>query len=135
MGLLTDIRNKLIADSVVEGSTGWKCYVSYLPDDQDKVVGVFATGGLPSDTLGGENELPTFQVRVRGSRQAYTEVETKWYQVFDSLQDARETGVSPDPLEGYYLIHALATAPMPFQDEKMRVNMTVNFRVVRKRPS
>lgn len=133
MGLLNDIRQHLINLGVVEGSTGWKCWIGYLPDDQDKAVGVFATGGFAADTLGRENELPTFQARIRTGKFEYGACEAQWRQVFDALQDAGPGGSFPDPLVGYALIQALATGPATWLDEKLRPNFTSNFRVVKAR--
>lgn len=130
MALLEDIRFKLQVDNVFDGST-WKCYLGYMPDEQNQVIGIFESGGLPSNTLNRENTLPSFQVRIRASQQDYVVCRNKWQAVYNSLQDASESNGSPETLVGYYLIQALASAPLVWTDELQRVNMSVNFRVIK----
>jgi hypothetical protein len=130
---LEDIRSYLIAKGLVAGSTGWPCFISFMPDDQDLCVAVFDSGGYPADTIGRENERPTFQVRIRGSRFDYAAAKAKWQAIFDALQDAQagSAGVSPDPLEGYIYIQAMQTGPLTFNDSNGRPNLTSNWRVMR----
>jgi len=87
VGLLNIIKTKLTSDGVVDGST-WKCFIGYCPDDQDKVISLYSTGGLPQDTLGGENVIETIQVRVRAGALDYSACHDKWWEMFNSLQDA-----------------------------------------------
>ncbi len=127
--LLDQIYNKLLTDGVINGTT-WKCFIGFLPDEQDQCIGLFETGGLPPDKINRETTMPTFQVRVRASKLSYADCRNKWQDVFRSLQDANQTGLSPDPLQKIYLMQAMQTAPIVVFDEKQRPNMTVNFRVI-----
>lgn len=135
MSLLDDIRAYLIGKGLVEGSTGWSCYISFMPDETDQCVSLFDSGGYPADTLGRENERPTFQVRIRGARWAYPTTRDKWKAIFDALQDAQQgsLAVSPDPLASYVYIQAMQTGPLTFTDSNGRPNLTSNWRVMKTR--
>ena len=130
--LLEIIRDKLEADAVVNGST-WKCFLGFLPDDQDQCISLHLTGGFPQETLGNENVAQTFQVLVRAGDREHVICEAKWWEMFNSLQDADFTA-SPVNDATIYLCQALASGPMTFADEKQRINMTANFRIIRERP-
>ena len=124
--LLDDIYNYLTAQGYVNGATGWPLYEGYMPDDQDLTVALYETGGYPADTLLRENQRLTFQLRVRGSRRDYVRVRQKWQDLFNALQD------SLDPLlTDIALLQAMHYGPLVFTDDKGRVNMTANFRVMR----
>jgi len=125
MPLMDDIRAYLLANNVA-GAPNWPVYLGYYPDDQDQMIGIFETGGLPADTLGRENERVTFQVRIRASRLDYTTDRTKWKDIFDLLQDSI-------PASGYIFVQAVHYAPMMFNDDRGRPNMTANFRVMKAR--
>jgi hypothetical protein len=133
--LLQDIRNYLIGKGLVEGSTGWPCYIMFMPDDQNLCVGLFESGGYPADTLGRENERLTFQTRVRGTRFEYPAAQAQWKAIFDALQDAQQgsLGTSPDPLAGYTFIQAMQQGPLSFNDSNGRPNLCSNWRVMRAR--
>jgi hypothetical protein len=133
MGLLETVKEKLEADGVVNGST-WKCFVGFLPDDQDQCISIHLTGGFPQDTHEGENVLMTFQALVRAGDRAHDVCEAKWWDMFNSLQDA-DFGASPVGDATVYLCQAMATGPLTFGDEKQRTCMTANFRVVKERPT
>jgi len=123
--LLDDIRAKLSAAGVFNGTT-WICYSGYLPDDQDQVIALFETPGLPPDTLGRENEQPSFQVRIRGTRLDYATARAKAQAAFDCLQDAQ---AGAGLLTGYAFIQAQHSGPLYWTDDKQRPNFTYNFRV------
>jgi hypothetical protein len=72
----------------------------------------------------------TFQIRVRGSRRDYATVRQKWQDLFNALQDA-PSGSTGNLLSGVTFIQAMHYGPLVFTDDKSRVNMTVNFRVMR----
>jgi hypothetical protein len=127
MGLLDTVRTKLTTDGVVDGST-WKCFIGYAPDDQDQIVQLTPSGGLPQDTLGNETVRDTFQVLVRAGELEYGTCETQWWAMFNSLQDA-DLGAS----DVYYL-QALSSAPAFYLDENRRPNMTANFQARRAAP-
>ena len=133
--LLDNIAAYLIARGVSTGPTdqNWPLFLSFFSDDQDQMLGVFETGGLPADTLGRENERVTFQVRVRAGRLDYPTCRAKWKQIFDLLQDAQQTAGSPPLLPNVYYIQAAHMGPMMFLDDKGRPNATANFHVMQKR--
>jgi len=124
MALLEDIKAYLVAHGAV--SIDWPLYIGMFPDDQDQVMALFQTGGLPFDTINRENERPTFQFRVRGKRMDYPVVLAKWQLVFDLLQDSV-------PTSAYAFVQATHTGPMEFNDEKNRPNFTSNWQVMRSR--
>jgi len=128
MSLLNDIYTFLTSKGLVNGTTGWPCYIGYAPDDppQDKVVTLYETGGFPADTILRENQRLTFQIRVRGSRRDYVNVREQWQSLFNALQDAEDT-----LLPGVVFIQAMHYGPLVYSDDKSRVNMTVNFLVMR----
>jgi len=129
MPLMEQIYAYLTSHNAVNGSTGWPCYIGYMPDDQDQTVALYETGGFPADTLLRENQRVTFQMRVRGSRRDYANVRQKWQDIFNLLQDA-DQNVSP-MLINVIFIQAMHYGPLVFSDDKSRVNMTVNYRVMR----
>jgi hypothetical protein len=129
MPLLDDLGRYLTAQGVV--STGWKLCLSYLADEQDKVIGLFETGGYPAQELNRDNERVTFQVRVRGPRLDYTTAKNKWQVVFNALQDARETSGSPVLLPNFIYIQAMQYGPIAMTDNEGRPNLVSNFRVMR----
>mgnify|MGYP003395104934 CR=1 FL=1 len=129
--LLDDVRTYLISQGLVEGSTGWSCTEAYMPDDADKTVAIFETGGLPADTLDRKNRAVTFQTRVRAARLDFTTARTKWQQIFDALQDAQVASGSPQSLVGYVFIQAMAVAPTHFNDNNGRPNLTSHRRCLR----
>jgi hypothetical protein len=124
MPLLEDIADYLTTHGVV--TAPWTLYIGTFPDDQDQVIGLFATGGEPFDTLGRENVRPTFQTRVRAAASDYGVGYAKWKQIFDTLQDAI-------PTSAYAYVQATATGPLAFSDDKERPNFTSNWRVLMSR--
>lgn len=130
MSLLDDVRAYLINQGVVEGSTGWPCYVGFMPNDQDHTVGLFDTGGGPRDTLGAENRRLTFQTRVRGAAWEYTACRAQWQVIFNALQDAAATGGSPLLLPKVVFLQAVQVGPLAFNDDLHRPNMTTNWRAL-----
>lgn len=122
MPLLDDIRTYLVTQGLVTAE--WPCYEGYFPDDQNQMVSIFETGGMPADTLNRENERVTFQLRVRGPRLSYPVVRAQWLLLFDALQDSQ-------PAPGYTLVQALHYGPMTFNDDRGRPNMISNFRVMK----
>ncbi len=126
MAFLDKVRQKLL-DVGVANTTTWPCYIGFMPDDQDQCLGLFDSGGLPADTLNRENRHPSFMVLVRAARMDYAVCMAKWQAVYSALQDAAQTGGSPDTLSGVVFIQAMQSHPNAFIDEKQRQNMTANF--------
>ena len=124
--ILDDVRTYLIAQGAVP--SGFSIYIGYIPDDGDRVISLYETGGYPADTLGRENERVTFQTRVRASRLDYVTCKTTWQGIFNSLQDSQLN--LPN---SYYLIQCIHYGPLMFNDDKGRTNMTSNWKVVKAR--
>jgi len=120
--LLDDIRAYLIAQAAIP--SGWGFYSGYIPDDQDRTVALFETGGYPSETLGRENERVTFQTRVRAGRLDYLVCHQVWKDIYDALRDST-------PAAGYYLVQSMHAGPQVFNDDRGRTNMTSNWKVLR----
>ena len=132
--ILDDVWNFLVAQGAVEGSTGWKCYEGYMPDDQNLTVGLFESPGMMQDTMARENVRPKLVVHVRGNRLAYSAVRAKWQEIWDLLQDAQDSGGgSPHTLSGYTYIQAEQSSPLCFNDANNRPNMTANFQILKAR--
>lgn len=123
--LLDDLKTYLSQQSGLV-TTAWPLYLGYLPDDNDQVIGLFETGGFPPDTLLRENELVTFQMRVRAARFDYVIARRKWQDLFNALQDSQ-------PAAGYALVQAMHSGPLEFGDPMGRCNFTANFRCVKSR--
>lgn len=105
MDLLDDIGDKLIADGVVDGTSGWKLYKSYLADDPDLAIAIYELPGAdPDQTPGIAYEYPSFQVYVRGSEHGYAEARTKMKEVYNNLNNA--------DVEGYIYIYATDSGPL-----------------------
>ena len=130
---LDDVRSYLVGLGVVEGATGWACYCGYMPDDQDRTVGLFESPGLPQDTMARENLRPKLLFHLRGARFGYAEARSKWQDIWDALQDAQASSGSPAYLSGYIYIQAEQSAPLCFNDANNRPNMTANFQVLKER--
>jgi hypothetical protein len=119
--MIDDIRTFLMEQGVVT-----PIYLGYIPDDDDVLIVIFDTGGMPADTLGRENERRTFQVRNRASRLDYQKAYDDWKNLFDILQDST-------PTPEYAFVQAIHYGPMMFNDDAGRPNMTANFRVMKAR--
>ena len=126
--LLSIIRNKLIAAGV--STAAWPCYIGYYPDaGVDQLIALNLTGGFPQDTHAGENVFQNFQVTIRAARTDYATCETKWWAMFNALNDANLVA------NDVYLIQAMASGPLEYMDALNRTCMTCNFRTIRKRPT
>ena len=135
--LLDDIYTYLTSFGVLlpiaPSTSPWVMYESYIPDDQDQMIALYDTGGMPFDTLSRVNERRTFQTRVRGSRLDYNTAFNKWKQIFDLLQDAQQTTGSPILLSGYFFIQCMHSGPMAFNDDLGRPNLISNWKVYKVR--
>jgi hypothetical protein len=103
-------------------SGAWPCFVGYIPDSPNQMIGIQFTGGFPQDTHLGENLLPTIQIYVRGGEQEHSTVYAKWKAIFDAIENANITDV--------HLIRAMSSGPLSFPDTKNRSCMTMNVNLV-----
>jgi hypothetical protein len=135
MNTLDAIQARLLAQGVstetgnAAGNAAWPCFRGFMPDSPDQCITVQYTGGFPQDTLGGENMLPTFQVRIRAGELAHGTCEAKWIAAFNALQDSQgATGMTD-----FALVRAMSTAPIYMVDDRNRPIMILNFAAVRNR--
>jgi hypothetical protein len=89
MALLDDILTKLQTDNVVDVSSGFTGYKSYLPNEPDQAVAILETGGREPDK---DFAFPTFQVLVRAGPFAYDVARAEMDEVFQSLHNATISG-------------------------------------------
>lgn len=77
--LIDDVYNKLVADAIVGGATGWVCYKGFQQPAPDKQVTILETGGVdPLNVMGGLNAgRPSFMIMVRGEQHDYSQVRAK----------------------------------------------------------
>jgi len=126
MSILDDIGDKLVADAVVNGATGWTLYKSYQPDSADQTVTLLETGGEePDQTQGIAYTFPTFQARVRGAELQYDVARTKIQEVFDSLNNST--------IAGYVYVFASESGPIPLRYDTAdeRPEIVWNFRTMK----
>jgi hypothetical protein len=127
--IIEEVYDYLTFLGLVNYTSGWDCFVGFMPDDQDQTIGLYETGGFPADTLLRENQRLTFQVHIRGARRDYGKVRNRWQMIFYALQDA-DSQTAPPLLPGVVFIQAMHYGPMTFTEEKGRVAMTMNFRAM-----
>lgn len=138
MALLDDVAVRLVSQSVAGLSgtttataTGWTLFKAVLPPAPDKVVAVFETGGRANENNeGGLLDRPTFQVRVRGTANAYEVARTKIAAVRTALE-----GVLNESVNSRYYAGMLADAepfPLPV-DANNRPSLVMNFTAWRSR--
>jgi hypothetical protein len=128
--ILNDIASYLTDLGLV--SPSYPIYQGYIPDDQDQMMAVFETGGMPPTELGigtdpRPNERVTFQFRVRGSRLNYAVTRAQWLACFNALQDS--VLANPDV---YAYIQAKHYGPIVFNDDRGRSNFISNFNCMKR---
>jgi hypothetical protein len=104
------------------GVTGTDLFVGFLPAEPDAVTVLYSTGG-PAPELRRPYELPSFQVRTRGTnaRTAYDRCKA----VYERLHGLHDT-----QLGVHYLVdcYALQSSPVAIgRDEAGRYEYTLNF--------
>lgn len=127
--ILNDIVSFLTSQNLV--STSYPIYQGYIPDDQDQMMAVFETGGMPPTELGignapRPNERVTFQFRVRGTRLNYGVTRQQWLNCFNALQDS----VLGMP-NIYVYVQTKHNGPICFNDDRGRSNFITNFNCMR----
>ena len=115
MALIEDIKTYLVAQGLVEGSTGWICRLGTEPSTPNQVVTIYEQPGIaPARAFGGNASdvpRPTFQVRVRGENdQDYATPAAKIVAIAQALNKtavtptfemiARDSGPLPLGLDG-----------------------------------
>lgn len=131
MPLLDDIEAYLTAMGAV--STPWPLWKGRMAPTPDQGIGIFEYPGPPPDTLGRENEDVSLQTLVRGAELDYQTARAKWLEVYNLLQDARQTAGSPVLLPGYTFIQAKGQGPLTWSDGNNRPQFVSNWRVKKAR--
>lgn len=127
--LMDDVRDYLIAHGA---DIGWGPITEgFLPNDSDKAICLYPTGGYPASEINRETENVTFQFRVRSSKLDWPGAQDKWQEVFNLLQDSQASAGSPALLPGVVLMQAMHYGPVQFNDPEGRPNFTGNMRVKR----
>jgi hypothetical protein len=126
MALLDEIAARLISQAVgVQGSTAsWTVWKGHEPESPDAVITLFETGGLPNQPHEGDLlDLPSFQVRVRGSSTGYATARTKLAVARTALE-----GMTGTFSNRYYCQVVAQSEPISLgHDESHRPRLTMNF--------
>lgn len=90
MAAIADIRTFLTTASIVEGATGWRCFLGTEPSTPDQCVTIYETAGYaPARAFGSSSAdvpRPSFQIRVRGSsNQDYATPRAKMTDIINAL--------------------------------------------------
>jgi Bacteriophage minor capsid protein len=104
----------------------WPMYIGYIPDDQDQMMAVFETGGMPPVEINRDNEIVTLQMRVRSARLNYAVGRQQWLNCFNAIQDSSLGQVSV-----YSIVQSLHYGPIFFNDDRGRSNFITNWRIKR----
>jgi hypothetical protein len=118
--LIDDVYNKLIADAIAGGATGWACYKGYAQPKPDKLVTIIETGGIdPINVMGGlDAGRPSFMVMVRGEAHDYTQVRAKIEAIGAALHFYT--------VNGRFMAISGSFVPLG-EDENGRHSITLNF--------
>jgi hypothetical protein len=126
MSILDDLKSQLATDGVVDGATGWGCYLGGQPETPDKTITIYETGGdgEPDQFSGTEHTYPTFQVRGRGAAFGYEALRTKMQDVFNSLNNV--------DISGYVYVYPVDSGPIALgYDGNNRPQLVWNFKVMK----
>jgi hypothetical protein len=123
--LLDDIATYLQSQGV--GAVGTDLFNGSLPDEPDNCVALFEYAGSPPD-LHWNGEYPGLQVRVRNT--SYPAARAKIETVITKLHGLTETMLSDTR---YLLIRANQSPESLGQDASNRVELVVNFSIIKTR--
>jgi len=134
--LLDDIEAWLVSQNVVNGSTGWTLYKSFMPPDPDQVVVLFETPGgevgIIRDASNGEKpfDMPGLQVRLRGAVNGYSALQAQADVIFNALHQNEPPKISG---ENYVYIY-LKNGNLPMgKDSSNRDEISQNYSIMRQR--
>jgi hypothetical protein len=139
--LLDDIGNYLIAQNLVEGSTGWTLCQSFLPPSDPTQPGaqticLFETPGEPPEIVGDQTVESSYdtlglQIRGRGAVSGYQALRAQMQAIYLGLHQKEPAVVSG---MDYIFIYAKTSGPLPMgKDQEQHDELTWNFRLMRKR--
>lgn len=121
-----------VAQSTTSGAD-WMIYVGMMQDISggDRAICLYETPGRPP-LEAWAIDYPNFQVVVRGKPDDYTAVRNKIQDAYYALH-AQEAAI--DGANVVYC-YAMQSGPLPLGvDEKRRIRLAWNFRMMRNRPS
>ena len=127
MSLLTDIRDHLVTNSIVEGATGWECYISYLPPDIDQVISIMDLGSDdPDNTESTKYDMVMCRLVMRSAAFEYDTLQTKFESVFTTLHDST--------ISGYTFVFAINVTPIPIgYDQNDRPVVALDIKAFKQR--
>jgi hypothetical protein len=123
--MLSDISTYLKNQGV--GTPGTDMFLGLMPDQPDDCVALFEYAGSPPD-LHWNGEYPGLQVRVRNK--SYAAARTKIGEVMDKLHGLHEQTLSGTR---YLLIKARGSPEVLKRDANNRVELFVNFEIIKER--
>jgi hypothetical protein len=123
--MLSDIGNYLQAQGI--GTLGTNIFLGMIPDEPDNCIALFEYAGSPPD-LHWNGEYPGLQVRVRNK--SYAAARTKIGEVMEKLHGLHEQTLSGTR---YLLIKARGSPEVLKRDNNNRVELFVNFEIIKER--
>lgn len=131
MSLLSEIGDYLVAQNLVEGSSGWRLFHGTgMPAEPDQVVVLMEAAGLRPEMSVPELTYPQFQVTARGAKLDYDTVRDKLKEIYDLLHGGNTGRRS---LGGVTYHHILALSdPIPLGlDDNERPEIVQNYHTAR----
>jgi hypothetical protein len=107
------------------GTLGTNLFLGLMPDQPDNCIALFEYAGSPPD-LHWNGEYPGLQVRVRNK--SYATARTKIQEIYEELH-----GLHDQMLSGtrYLLIKARGSPEILKRDENNRVELFINFEIIK----
>ena len=109
------------------GTVGTDIFLGLMPDQPDNCIALFEYAGSPPD-LHWNGEYPGLQVRVRNK--SYAAARTKIEEVVTELHGAHELTLNGTR---YLLIKARGSPEVLKRDNNNRVELFVNFEIIKER--
>jgi len=123
--MLSDISTYLKNQGV--GTPGTDMFLGLMPDQPDNCIALFEYAGSPPD-LHWNGEYPGLQVRVRNK--SYAAARTKIGEAMTALHGLHEQTLSDTR---YLLIKARGSPEILKRDANNRVELFVNFEIIKER--
>ena len=123
--MLKEIGTYLATKSI--GTVGTDIFLGLMPDEPDNCIALFEYAGSPPD-LHWNGEYPGLQVRVRNK--SYAAARTKIGEAMTALHGLHEQTLSGTR---YLLIKARGSPEVLKRDNNNRVELFVNFEIIKER--
>lgn len=78
------VKEFLASKNVVDGTTGWNCYIAKIPDKPDKNVTVIPNNGW-EPWMNIALDFPQLQIHIRGAINGYKDAANKAWDLRDQL--------------------------------------------------